>query len=49
MPVLKNLGDLAGGNTEKMNRLANAVSQIAANGTAISKEVEDRTAAVSGV
>ena len=39
MPVLKNLGDLAGGNTEKMNRLANAVSQIAANGTATQRQL----------
>ncbi len=39
MPVLKSLGDLAGGNTEKMNRLANAVSQIAASGNATARQM----------
>ena len=39
MSVLKSLGDLAGDNTEKMNRLANAVSQIAASGNATARQM----------
>lgn len=39
MDVVKNLGDLAGGNQEKFNRLANAMSQIAANGTATQRQL----------